>query len=364
MAEEDVPRRPEEADRPGASGASAARGGDAGAPPAKASPRAPGPGVGEATPLAAGGGPVGPVGPGGPGDPPPGARPRPPPPALPVPPPLPTLGAALFVASLALYWRTLYPSVAGGDATEFAFHACQWGVPHPPGYPTFAVAVNLSNAVLGPLFRALGVRSSPAHRANLTGALFGALANVGVFLAGARLAGARPARGAGAAPAPAPGGPAAPAPGRGARRGRGRGRQAPGAAPGVPPAPGGPPSGLAWARAAWREVWSVEGPAPWAVREVWAGAACAVAFGLSRLHWHYSLQSEVFTLNSLFCASLLVALAHLSSSGDPSWAQAGALLSGLGLTNQHTLVLYVAPLAVHALVAHRRSLAHPWGLVR
>lgn len=26
-----------------------------------------------------------------------------------------------------------YPTTAGGDATEFAFHACQWGVPHPPG---------------------------------------------------------------------------------------------------------------------------------------------------------------------------------------------------------------------------------------
>ena len=46
---------------------------------------------------------------------------------------------AMGLATLAVYASTLFPSAAGGDASEFAFVACDASVPHPPGYPTFTM---------------------------------------------------------------------------------------------------------------------------------------------------------------------------------------------------------------------------------
>jgi len=43
------------------------------------------------------------------------------------------LGAALFAAVLALYLKTAYPTVPGGDAGELVFTSCSLGVAHPPG---------------------------------------------------------------------------------------------------------------------------------------------------------------------------------------------------------------------------------------
>lgn len=79
---------------------------------------------------------------------------------------------------------------------------------------------------------------------------------------------------------------------------------------------------------------------------------------------HYSLQSEVFSLNNLFAASLLLCHSHLRATGDVSWAEAGAFLSGLGMTNQHTLALFVAPLALHAMWTHRKQLLTVRGCLR
>ena len=80
---------------------------------------------------------------------------------------------------LGLYVRTLYPSVTGGDSGELIISACNYGIAHPPGYPTWTVlmgsavrlarlawpqwlgdfspayVVNLSNAVLGSVAAAL-----------------------------------------------------------------------------------------------------------------------------------------------------------------------------------------------------------------
>ena len=44
---------------------------------------------------------------------------------------------AAFAAVAAVYLLTLYPSVPGGDSGELLAEACQFGVAHPPGYPTF-----------------------------------------------------------------------------------------------------------------------------------------------------------------------------------------------------------------------------------
>jgi hypothetical protein len=67
-----------------------------------------------------------------------------------------------FVCLLALYVATLAPSVMGGDSGELTAAALTGGVPHPPGYPLFAV--------LARLFAALPLGHPPAWRVNLLSA--------------------------------------------------------------------------------------------------------------------------------------------------------------------------------------------------
>jgi hypothetical protein len=69
----------------------------------------------------------------------------------------------VFLALLALYVASLAPSVMGGDSGELTTAALTGGVPHPPGYPLFAM--------LARLFAALPLGHSPAWRVNLLSAV-------------------------------------------------------------------------------------------------------------------------------------------------------------------------------------------------
>jgi hypothetical protein len=73
-----------------------------------------------------------------------------------------------FVALLTLYVATLAPSVVGGDSGELLASSLTGGVPHPPGYPLFAL--------LARLFGALPLGHSPAWRVNLLSAVSAAAA--------------------------------------------------------------------------------------------------------------------------------------------------------------------------------------------
>ena len=68
-----------------------------------------------------------------------------------------------FLFLLALYIATLTPSVAGGDSGELTAAALTGGVPHPSGYPLFAL--------LARLFAALPLGPSPVWRVNLLSAV-------------------------------------------------------------------------------------------------------------------------------------------------------------------------------------------------
>ena len=70
---------------------------------------------------------------------------------------------AVFLALLFLYVATLTPSVMGGDSGELISAALTGGVPHPPGYPLFAL--------LARAFAALPIGPSPAWRVNLLSAV-------------------------------------------------------------------------------------------------------------------------------------------------------------------------------------------------
>jgi hypothetical protein len=78
---------------------------------------------------------------------------------------------------LAVYVRTLSPTVAGGDSGELIAAAYTLGVPHPPGYPLYTL--------LGKLFTLLPV-GTIAWRVNLLSAVCGAGAATLLFLAVAR----------------------------------------------------------------------------------------------------------------------------------------------------------------------------------
>uniref|UniRef100_A0A3B5LNP6 Transmembrane protein 260 n=1 Tax=Xiphophorus couchianus TaxID=32473 RepID=A0A3B5LNP6_9TELE len=85
-------------------------------------------------------------------------------------------------------------------------------------------------------------------------------------------------------------------------------------------------------------VCRLTGPGPGAVL---AGGL----FAVSRLSWQWSMVAEVFTLNNLFVGALFFLTASFHCA-ENSWqrrmiAHWGAFCCGLGLCNQHTLVLYV-----------------------
>jgi hypothetical protein len=76
---------------------------------------------------------------------------------------------ALCVALVAsLYYITLYPSLPGGDSGELIVASCSLGLPHPPGYPLFAM--------IGWLFTHIPF-GSIAWRVNLFSAVCGVIAS-------------------------------------------------------------------------------------------------------------------------------------------------------------------------------------------
>ncbi|XP_074548789.1 protein O-mannosyl-transferase TMEM260 [Halichoeres trimaculatus] len=83
-------------------------------------------------------------------------------------------------------------------------------------------------------------------------------------------------------------------------------------------------------------------------------------FAVSRLSWQWSVVAEVFTLNNFFVGLLFFLTASFHCAEDSAerrkMAHWGALCCGLGLCNQHTLVLYVLviiPWVLYRLHAHR-----------
>ena len=86
----------------------------------------------------------------------------------------------IFIAALALYVRTLAPSVVAlfDDSLEFQLVAYQLGIAHPTGYPLYTL--------LGWLFTRLPL-GDVAYRVNLMSAIFGALTTTLVYLIGLAL---------------------------------------------------------------------------------------------------------------------------------------------------------------------------------
>lgn len=82
----------------------------------------------------------------------------------------------------------------------------------------------------------------------------------------------------------------------------------------------------------------------------------ALMLGFSTTFWLYSLGAEVFPLNNLFAALLLLAGIEFARRPKAWLLAALGLLFGLSLTNQQTIVLIAPALAVLAIVGLRRQL--------
>ncbi|KAM9568094.1 LOW QUALITY PROTEIN: protein O-mannosyl-transferase TMEM260 [Salvelinus alpinus] len=88
------------------------------------------------------------------------------------------------------------------------------------------------------------------------------------------------------------------------------------------------------------------------------GAVLAAVFAVSRPSWQWSVVAEVFSLNLFVGIFSLTASFHCANSAPQrsKVAHWGALCCGLGLCNQHTLVLYVVviiPRVMLHLCSHR-----------
>ena len=99
--------------------------------------------------------------------------------------PTPFVALAGFVAGLVLYGLTAAPGVQGGDSGEFQFVGYILGLPHPPGYPLYALLTKLWTLVV-PF-------GEVARRVHLLSAVLAAGALAGVAWAGSRAAGGRAA---------------------------------------------------------------------------------------------------------------------------------------------------------------------------
>jgi len=95
-----------------------------------------------------------------------------------------------------------------------------------------------------------------------------------------------------------------------------------------------------------------------------SGAAAAALFALSPLQWRYSVQADVFGLSNFFAAAILLATTHNLRVRSLCASALTAVVCGLSLTNQHTAIFLVVPVAVTILAAgYDAGSSGRWGLV-
>jgi hypothetical protein len=72
----------------------------------------------------------------------------------------------------------------------------------------------------------------------------------------------------------------------------------------------------------------------------WEAILSAGLFALNPLVWQYSTHAEVFPLNNLLVSLLIYLSVRYFHTLSWSVAQWGAFVMGLGLTNQHTMIIF------------------------
>lgn len=75
-----------------------------------------------------------------------------------------------------VYFRTVYPSVTGGDSGELIISACNYGIAHPPGYPTWTMLMGTAIRLARLVWPSWAADFSPAYIVNLSNAVLGSVA--------------------------------------------------------------------------------------------------------------------------------------------------------------------------------------------
>ncbi|EKX41692.1 hypothetical protein GUITHDRAFT_112399 [Guillardia theta CCMP2712] len=197
------------------------------------------------------------------------------------------IAVLLFSVILSVYVATMHRSVSGGDNGELLGCACELGIAHPPGYPTFTV--------LGHFFVRFFPFGTPAFRVAFMSGTCDALAGVLVMLSVHR-----------------------------------------------------------WfllestlEKKSVAQAW---------VGSVWPSLLAGGLYSLCPLVWMYSVQAEVFAMNNFFAALLIYLILRFNEKRSLKLACLGSFSIGLGLTNQHTLVLFALPVVVWSLFVGRNVL--------
>jgi hypothetical protein len=90
-------------------------------------------------------------------------------------------------------------------------------------------------------------------------------------------------------------------------------------------------------------------------RSFGAGLFAGGLFAFSPLIWRYAVQAEVFSLNNLFAAVLLLLLVSFEADREDRHLRWFCFWFGLGLTNHHTLLFYGIPIGLWMLYRARRT---------
>jgi hypothetical protein len=259
------------------------------------------------------------------------------------------LALASGVLASVLYLRTLAPGLLGGDSGEFQFAAWLGGLAHPTGYPLYLM--------LGWLWTHLLPWHDPAWRMNAFSALCGGVATGLVYLVALRVlrAASKPDLSTlveGELP-----------PGLG---GEGGGRISAGEGEGAPPSS----SGSSGAHVAIATISSADWKSPsesekrpqpltsqslrgllrlrqgFSIPERLPAFFAALTFAVTPTFWSQAVVAEVYALNAVFVAGILLGLVSWAECLDRRWLYATALLFGLSLAHHRTTLLYIPAIGV------------------
>ncbi len=198
-----------------------------------------------------------------------------------------------------VYFYTLAPNVTLEDSGEFLTAAYHWGVPHPPGYPVWAISANLF------------VRAIPfgnvAWRVNLMSTFYGALAAGMLSLLACKLA------------------------------------------------------GRLWNLERFKDF-SLPGISR-NILILMVGIVSGLVFAFIDTMWSQAVITEVYTLNSFFFTLLcLLVLRWFDAPHQWRWPCFLALFFGLGITN-HQTILVNAPVFLFAMFCADRILCRDTSLL-
>jgi hypothetical protein len=79
-------------------------------------------------------------------------------------------------------------------------------------------------------------------------------------------------------------------------------------------------------------------------------------FAFSPLIWQYAITAEVFPLNTCLAALIVYLTVKFSKTGSTKVGMLGAFVCGVALCNQHTIILFEAPLVLWMLILLRKRI--------